>query len=263
MKIKEVSRTLFGGSIVYVLMAACSGVTNSPTGGGSTGQAGHGGAGGMATSSIGGFGGMAQSGSGGLGGMAQSGSGGFGGMAQTGSGGMGQGGSNFDAGGIWDALTDPVPDASADPTSGTRLKAKYRMGADGSKEYINGTWFDSQRNEDCSFATAMDGQLRCLPNLAQAYVVESIFSDASCTKPVATVSDSCTHKYAIAYETAVCMAGSQAIRVYNLGAQVSTIYYKSGANCFAGTISPPSKYYSLGTEVLPSSFVSATIGIDP
>lgn len=63
---------------------------------------------------------------------------------------------------ILDALTDPVPDALADvTTSGSRLKAKWIVGADGSKQFRN--WYDSQLGHDCYFNPASDGQTRCLP----------------------------------------------------------------------------------------------------
>ena len=64
-------------------------------------------------------------------------------VAASGVGGAGHGGSGGHAGSggdgsLFDALRDPVSDALAgieNPQSGTRLKGKFTMGADGSKQY--------------------------------------------------------------------------------------------------------------------------------
>src|SRR5690349_16994423 len=117
MKVRDVGVCLVGGAMVYVAMAACS------AGGSTTG--GH-------------SGGVTRLG------------GGQGGGASGAGPSAGQGGDS----GVFDALTNPVPPASADPTSGSRLKPKYRVAEDGAKEYFAGLWYDSQRAEDCSFTTA-------------------------------------------------------------------------------------------------------------
>jgi hypothetical protein len=58
---------------------------------------------------------------------------------------------------------DPVPIASADMTSGSRLKAKKWHGVDGSEGYVTGWWYDSQLMTDCGVRVAPDGKQRCLP----------------------------------------------------------------------------------------------------
>ena len=74
----------------------------------------------------------------------------------------GSSGADGSGGDLLDALTNPVADAKADPaTSGTRLKAKYYAGADGSRQFVG--WHDAQRDEDCYFGAAADGVLRCAP----------------------------------------------------------------------------------------------------
>jgi hypothetical protein len=71
-----------------------------------------------------------------------------------------------------DTLRDPVAQARADPNqSGSRLKAKYYLGADGSKMFAG--LYDSVLNFDCAFdelyfgdfifGPAPDGTIRCLP----------------------------------------------------------------------------------------------------
>src|SRR5262249_52920033 len=78
------------------------------------------------------------------------------------------------------AWIDPVATARAD--SGSRLKAEYLLGDDGSKDYqitlmpwsynpnlfnvgahpVNVYW-DSMRNEECAYQVAADAATRCLP----------------------------------------------------------------------------------------------------
>src|SRR5688572_6213959 len=76
-------------------------------------------------------------------------------------------------GGIIGEMMDPVPDAQAE--SGTRLKARYYVGEDGSRQLIPG-WFDTQRNEVCYFGIASDGNLRCTPGGGPNFL--GYFSDA-------------------------------------------------------------------------------------
>ena len=130
---------LSGSVVVYALMAACSG-----------------GGGGASTP---GSGGMTSSG---------------GSIAAAG---FATGGSFTSTGGA-NTMMNPVPDANAETKSGTRLKARYYVGADGSKQFVG--WRDTMRNEDCGFQKTDDGTLRCLP--APSYVV--YYADAGCTQPL-------------------------------------------------------------------------------
>ena len=161
---RRILELLFGASLIYTAMAACGG--GGTQNGGSAGGHAHGGAG----------------------------------QGGSGHGGAAVGGS--DGSGIMDALTDPVREADAEPSSGTRLKAEYIESVDGARQYVliteapppyanvpvtQSVWFDSMRNEDCVFRLAADGKLRCLPGVIDssgtpptaAYGVRSI--DPQCT----------------------------------------------------------------------------------
>jgi len=92
------------------------------------------------------------------------------------------------------ASRPPVSSALADVNAGgTRLKANYYAGTDGSQQFL-GTFHDTQRSEDCSFTTASDGTIRCLPTqgsspspvMTSTYTV--YYSDAACTTPIVAVS---------------------------------------------------------------------------
>ena len=179
----------------------------------------------------------------------------------TGDGGSGSGGSggsgSGSSGGLGDALTDPVGAANADPNqSGSRLKAKYHAGSDGTKSFIG--WHDSQRNEDCGFTIAGDGTPRCLPSGAFS---GGFFSDSGCTQPAAEWSTACSAAPAYATNTTACNGGTH---VYALGSVVGTLYSGSPSACNALPSGVAGyTFYTLGSEVSPSSFVSATVQVEP
>jgi hypothetical protein len=168
----------------------------------------------------------------------------------------GPGGSGRDSG-IVDALANPVPSAKADPVDGTRLKAEYRVAADGSKEYLAGVWYDSQRSEDCAFATAGDGQQRCIPDGAAA----SVFADSMCTKPIVALAAGCSAPtYVLTAGNATCSA-TPATHVFAVGAATTpvTLYVPNGSSCFpAGPPGSGFTYYGVGDEVAATQFVAAT-----
>lgn len=71
---------------------------------------------------------------------------------------------------------------------GTRLRARWYVGDDGSKS-PTGDWFDTTTNQPCSYEKANDGAQRCLPGHlskeVSAYYNYGIFNtDSSCTKMV-------------------------------------------------------------------------------
>jgi hypothetical protein len=215
--------------MVYVAMAACS-------------------AGGSTTGSHAGGGNVTRLGGGGQGG-------GVSGAGPS----AGQGGDS----GVFDALTNPVPSASADPTSGSRLKPKYRVADDGAKEYFAGVWYDSQRSEDCSFITAGDGVQRCLPQGAGF----GFYADSGCSMPVAAVQTGCdAPKYAVHTVANTCGDNPGGVHVFAAGAPatVSTVYAMSGTSCFAvGQASATGyDYYNVGTELAATTFVASTVGHD-
>jgi hypothetical protein len=257
MKLRDVGLSLLGSTVVYVSMAACN-----AGGGGSTSGAGLHAAGGGGTS-----GPVASAGTGrmnGTGGTGSNGTSSAGGTDGT----MGASGTSTASGvmsgadsGLVDALTDPVATASADPTDGSRLKATYMLGSDGSKQYVPGVWYDSMRSEDCAFTLAGDSQQRCLP----AGVMGGMYSDSACSMPIAAVPAGCTTAaYATNVDTSNC-GGAGATHIYALGATTSPtqLYVQSNGQCYAGGPAVTGyTYYALGAEIAPATFVAATSGHD-
>ena len=174
----------------------------------------------------------------------------------------GTGGIHDDGGSIFDAFTDPVPDAMADPTSGSRLKAKYWKATDGARAPIPYTWYDSQRNEDCSFRTASDGTERCLPN---TYTFAIYYADATCTAPLAYVNTGCAMPTYVQVSGASSCGSTTGDKLHGTMAKVqpATIYLKGGASCTSSPAPSGVDYYSVGAEILPSAFVQGFVEIDP
>jgi hypothetical protein len=164
---------------------------------------------------------------------------------------------NSGGGGSSASLMNPVPDASADPQSGSRLKPNYRVGDDGSKEYVPGSWWDTQRSETCSFATASDGKDRCLPDGAAV----SAYSDSNCTAGIAALKTGCAApKYGVTATQDSCHEGSVGLSIYSIGAttQVTTLYVLSGTSCLAAGPAPSGfDFYTIGSEVPANSFLAA------
>ncbi len=163
--------------------------------------------------------------------------------------------------GILDALTDPVSEANADSVSGSRLKAYYVNGEDGSKASMVDRWYDSERFEDCSFRTMYDGSLRCIP--VDKITEANVYADAGCTKPVLKYKGGCLPtKYTTATTYDYC-SGTPKQRIYPTMEQVSVqVYFMAPNGCTVAGVAPGVDYFATGPEILPSSFVAGTMGHD-
>jgi len=268
MRTSELLRTIVGSFTVYVVVASCSPSSGTPYSGAGTGGAGtYSGAGSPAVD--GGTSGTsaavasagASTGNGGAEGAS--------GAAATG-GSRASGGSKPTGGATAIAATggtsivDPVPTASADPINGTRLKAKYREGADGSKEFLTYQWWDSGRNEDCTFTATADGSTRCLPQAAGS--ASAYYADSTCSGELALVTlatcSTLTSRYVTKFDST---SGCSLARIFGLGARYTgTVYSKSGTSCAevsASTMTAFAAYgfYPVGTEIPLSSFVAGTV----
>jgi hypothetical protein len=269
---KDAFKYLSGSVVVYVVMAACAGSVDPPpresmgTAGQSAGRSGM-----MASSGRSGSNGGAgpNGGEPSLGGMM--------GMAgdtdPSGDGGDGP----RDAGmmdALADAMTNPVPDADASTSSGTRLKRRYWVGEDGSREPVGEpmypdyggaawyspadfSWYDSERDENCRFRVAADGVVRCLPASVE---MGSAFADDECTVPIIVVSTPArgeTARYGHRY------SASMGLRMFALGAALgTTTYYDEGGDCAADTAFDDQTLYATGAEIPPTAFVGFTIEVE-
>lgn len=244
MRIADTWRALVGGTVVYVVMAAsCS----TSAGSGPFGM----------------LDGGPETGAGGEPAVAAGGA--MGDSAVSGVAVDGASRRRKDAASIVDAALDriihPVRDARADANeSGTRLRAKYLQGSDGSRNFLR--WYDSERKEDCYFAGASDGATRCLPIFGLASL-GSYFSDSGCVDMLALRSHSdCSAPRYAQRSTLACNAGSVTYDLFTVGAPITSgsVYKGTPGACTAVQVSALATFdlYAVGREEPPTSFVSAT-----
>jgi hypothetical protein len=241
MRASDVLRSLFGACAVYATMAACSGAGGSTTAlfsatGDRDGAAGNGD--GDGASSDTGSGAASGSGSGSSGGSSSSGSSSSGASGSSGS---------------------PVPDANADETqSGSRLKAAYYVGGDGSKQFAH--WVDSARNnEACAFTVAADGATRCIPT-SIAYTLK--YADAQCVLPLLETPSGCAlSAYVSTFTSSSCPTATVSTGVFPVAALTTPValYLKAGPSCIATSVSTAYSYYSTGPVISPASFQDAQL----
>lgn len=185
----------------------------------------------------------------------------------------GQNGANGEAGAAEDAAVADAQTSGA--TAGTRLRPIYTKtvtttsdGAQSTSTYQSG-WFDTQRNEPCTFIGASDGTTRCLPTPVAIYDYSngSYFSDSNCTSPLAVTGHSnpacgATTPPAPKYMmVAATVNGCSGTSIHPIGTKTSpsSVYVKSGGGCYASAPSPSYDYFTpYGSEIAPTGFVQVT-----
>lgn len=166
--------------------------------------------------------------------------GGTGGGSGTGGGGTGT------AGGVGSQL-----DRQA--LSGTRLKVQYVAGDDGSRQFWG--FRDTMRNENCNFATAEDGVLRCLPTGDVPVRSSDFYADSACSEFAFTrYGAPCpVQNYGVAFP----LTCPQRSEVYALQ-PISSVYVRTGTGCFTSTPDPMYRLFR-GTKVPASSFAGGSL----
>ncbi len=176
----------------------------------------------------------------------------------TGGEGAGGSGANGAGGGSGGSATRPRL-----VQSGSRLRAVVYRGADGS-QHPTGAWFDTQLGVECTFRTASDGQIRCVPSALP--FEPTLFQTAQCAGPVALLLTACggaEFDFFSLPQEGVC---SPAPRLYRKGAayqKVDTppdlLYRNSPAGCAERPLQPGEVAYALGDELAPTDLVAATV----
>ncbi|WP_394830173.1 hypothetical protein LVJ94_27065 [Pendulispora rubella] len=106
--------------------------------------------------------------------------------------------------------------------SGSRIQRKTAVSTDGVRQPR--AWYDTELATECTFNTAGDGKLRCMPTLST--VDDNFFADSGCTQHLAR-DISGPAKFAVYEATATC-----GVTYYQLGtAHSGTVYFKSGNSC--------------------------------
>ena len=175
--------------------------------------------------------------------------------AAAGTGASGSGGSG--TGGNGAANTGGT--ANMGEVSGSRLRARNYIGADGSKQFIG--WRDTERNEDCSFYAAADGTHRCFP--AAAGSASGYFGDAGCTAPLylLTACKAPAGATVFASDGDICAA---TYRIHQLGPKYTAATAYAGTPAACQSVTPPASYtlHGLGAEIPLTNFVEATVELE-
>ena len=159
-----------------------------------------------------------------------------------------------------DSATDPVPAVSANE-SGSRIKAKWMVGDDGSRHFDG--WYDSEREEDCFWSYATDGTRRCLP-VFQGASATAQFADSACSVKLLS-SSACGRSVGLVGATVnTCTTGYELHTLSAPLAAGTASYRWSGDSCIDAAVIPDTTiYYSSAGVIPPSSFASGTVQIDP
>lgn len=135
--------------------------------------------------------------------------------------------------------------------SGTRLRARRVVSADGAEQFVG--FRDLDLNIDC-FIQKFEGQTLCLPSMLG--IQDGPFSDAGCSAPTAIASAlSCLDSewtHARTYNPGCTNS------IHFVGSKLPTIYQGTPGNCVEAALNPGLEYYSVGAIVGLSTFQSAT-----
>lgn len=151
--------------------------------------------------------------------------------------------------------------------SGSRLKARYLVGDDGSRQ-PNGDWLDTTTGEPCTYQKANDDETRCLPALFVAANSGAYYLDDSCTQLVLSIYDDSGNTPVIPKygQTHIKITGDVIyIKAGALLPDPATIYYEpSPGTCAAvnGFDPVPYFFFTVDEELQADFFIAASIITD-
>lgn len=161
---------------------------------------------------------------------------------------------------IADAMTDPVPDAAADPnTSGDRLRARYLVATDGARQFMG--WRDTERDEDCAFTKTADSETRCIPS--STLYASGYFSDSDCTQPYFSLyapAGACSGATAPKYGYLASCSGVQLFRL--TPASPDEVFVGTATTTCTRTMPPDGYAFFTGAEQDLDDWVSARYEVE-
>jgi hypothetical protein len=166
----------------------------------------------------------------------------------------GAGGSGGGGGAKGDAGSSQGPPIVTD---GARLKARYFVGADGSRA-PTGTWIDTKLVTECSFragAVAPTADTLCAPTPLS--ILTLVYGDAACSTPVALGGTVGAGTYASAGDEVGVPS-----RIFKIGAQrasAKNLYLKQPGSCVPSPLNTGELHNIDGPGLAAADFVSAKI----
>ena len=168
------------------------------------------------------------------------------------------------AGATFYTLTEATPSTfvSGNEVTGSpsdNLAAVTVTGGDGSTTFET-LRYTTNSSADCTYATATDNTLRCLPS-TDAAPDPGEFSDINCSVPAVTgATMSCT---SIPFATTTPLSGCPLAKtVYDVGALTPTLYKVFADGCSADSVNGPT-FFALGGVVSPASFTPGVRSVTP
>ena len=150
-----------------------------------------------------------------------------------------------------DGAPGPVGPENATTRSGSRIRARYLLGADGSRQWLS--WTDTMTGQPCTYRAASDKLTRCLPE--KFFGGSVFFSDAACTSAVFVWSPGTPTTYGTSD-----LVPNRYFKSGAEQAEPSSVYQLNSSNQCSAL--PPGSWSGVSfyplTEVPPSTFVEAT-----
>jgi hypothetical protein len=140
--------------------------------------------------------------------------------------------------------------------SGSRLRVRYVEGDDGSR--ITAGFYDTARNEPCSFGPAEDGRLRCLPTEDLVTVLPGVFADPLCSQRLA-VGPCAFPRYARAWSS-TCPARSVLFNVAPVAP--AALYTVTGGSCVSTPRDPNASYWLITGAAAAEQWIAGAARVD-
>lgn len=145
--------------------------------------------------------------------------------------------------------------------TGTRLRAIWVVGDDGTKERLSGKWYDAELGVNCVAAVASDGVVRCLPAIESgngALHAGIQLYDSLCQAAIAAVDEQCRAPRFVL--TPLSHGCGDAWHVYPVTGRADPAVVRLGGpdRCLVAPIYDYLSYYSLGAESPAETFVALT-----
>lgn len=137
--------------------------------------------------------------------------------------------------------------------SGSRLKAQYQVGDDGSSAFYG--WIDTKTQQPCTYYAAADGQPRCLP---AKHGGTRFYADPACTTAVYVYFNLPSPPAYVPAQT--IFVGKSTYLHLGQPENPVTTYDDNGSGCATlGAGNPSNTYVSVIEELSPDWFVAGTL----
>lgn len=146
--------------------------------------------------------------------------------------------------------------------SGSRLKARWRVGEDGSRELLG--HHDAALDADCIWGTTADGQERCLPAGEEiAGSIGSFYADAACEQDLvlAPLCEDTAPRFGLELASLPCGLVWRLFAVEERWE--GDVFQHIGGDCKISVLAKSYGVWVAGPEIAPEAFVAGVVEVDP